>query len=165
MADRDWTAELQERIEREIDAAMERGAKGDTNMEPTAGRIMADVEMFGVLKAREGFARGWKHFNSSPDHQMKEDYPLPLRTHCTMREEPDPHGLPLVYAYFPGDKQVLVRGRENRYWGTFSEVFPPYGGILFTDARIDLWASLKAEPCITKRAPADEDNPWPEVEP
>lgn len=166
---RDWAAELRERVLRYVHTAVY-GDNDGSNALRAVERIMADVEVFGVLKAREGFAHGW-NVRGGRDGLGESGallaYPLPARTFRTLREEPDPHGLPVLYSFNDREGIIMGRGKSEDEGAQYPlvDVIGPGGFLLPSSKRIDLWASLKAEPYVTKEVPADEDNPWPEVEP
>lgn len=167
MENRDWTAELQERIAAHIDELAERAASmGDTNLEPTLSRIMADIEVFGVLKAREGYEECRRQARTSRGYNdvsgVEFTFPLPTRTRQVLREEPDPSG---SLAEWRWNGRLEYRPNAGRSWFALGadegegRVFAPH------PERIDLWHSLKHQPFRTEQLPADENNPWPDEAP
>jgi hypothetical protein len=171
MADRDWTAELRQRV---FNHLLHQFGMGKPRMlsekgEITFRHIMADVEVFGVLKARSGYVRGAIHETSNGAssfcHLMQtvaapKAFPLPKRTRQALREELDPHGAGL----WRWNGGLQFKSMESAPWRGF--VGPDGVDRPFNPSadRIDLWASLKAKPFCTEEAPADEGDPWPEIE-
>lgn len=156
---------VRERIAGYVDDAI---CRTETNLEPTVSRIMADVETALVLGRREGMECGMLWPAGTVAERAgrptpAQRFPLPTRTHRVLNETADPHGLPIVYAYFGGnDRQILARGESDTAWRSITNVVPLGGVILPTAERIDVWAALKAEPYRTEQVPGDENNPWGE---
>jgi hypothetical protein len=166
MESRDWTAELRQRVQ---DACCKTvfvdGGLDPSRASVLAATIMADVEVFGVLKAREGYIGGWDDSARSPHAigTLEAAYPLPPRIRTVLREEPDPHGYAAYYAYDIQAREIIVRHERNGEWIKVTLLPDGFTNMLRPTAeRIDLWASLKAEPYRTEEVPADEGNPWPE---
>jgi hypothetical protein len=168
---RDWLAELQTRVTGYLqDAAY--GKDDGSRMSRNLNRILADVGTALVLAQRKAFRAGVTARGMTSDTDELEArgaylYRLPARTLWVLREEPDPHGYAVHYRYDEGAREIMVRyDIERAQWIKASDLPEGYAYMLRPTAdRIDLWASLKAEPYRTEEVPADESDPWPEVSP
>lgn len=127
--------------------------------------IMADVEVFGVLKAREGYERGLvTRYN--PDVSLsvlaQQEYPLPVRTRQVLRECVDLNGGDVSWRWNDGLEYRPIAGTVwNRFGSSdvIGRTFFPF------PERIDIWAALKAEPFRTEWVSEYESNPWPDNAP
>jgi hypothetical protein len=163
MENRDWTAELQRRISKHL-AWLSAGGGHAPAVDTALDRIMADVEVFGVLKAREGYTgKAIAGFSGSvtsyAEERLTQLFPLPMRTRQVLREEPVPRHRPDLEPY-----TLLFRWKnalESRQGGQW-ELHP----IDPTDLPLMKHAvDLAENPYRTEQVPADENNPWPEIEP
>lgn len=154
MENRDWYAEFVQRLKRHAIRAV--------NMESLARDISADAEVFGVLKAREGYELGLRT-GFSPgtafDEHARREFPLPSRgTRQVLRVEQDPESAVVTWRYAEGGLEYsgTSLGDQWRGFGGGGGAFAP------TSARIDLWHDLKHNPYRTEQVPVDESNPWPD---
>lgn len=118
---------------------------------------MADVETALVLARREGHAfaevRSGRS-RSAAEGEARHFNPLPKRTRQVLREEPEPGRSHPIYRWQGGHLEQSS------------------GDLMWTRCSISSWDTalmrhaldLHDNPYRTVEEPADEDNPWPEVE-
>lgn len=160
MENRDWLAELRGRAFLHI--TKQKIIDVNTSGE-VLDRIMADVEVFGVLKAREGWeelrvAAGLSDttYGPAPVKSAARLFPLPMRTRKVLREEPVPGSDGPLYRW---KGNMLQCNHDTRAWEPAHTISP-------SDAALMRHAlDLHDNPYRTEEVPADENNPWPEVEP
>jgi hypothetical protein len=168
MENRDWTAELRRLISKRLAwVALERG--NPAALDAALDKIMADVEVYGVLKAREGYTKGaveetqngtstfvdYLRVTAAPEH-----FPLPARTRQVLREEPIPGTTSPRYRFSKGELEAQGWRQGDAGWGEWFGC----SNRAITIAHIEHFYDVAHNPYRTEQVPVDENNPWPDTE-
>ncbi len=163
MENRDWTTELRVRVNKHLAVAIY-GDDDGAKLTVALRRIMADVGVFGVLKTREGYELGLRTgFNPSSafDEHARREFPLPMRTRQVLREEQVPDADGLYYRWNPD----FGSGRFECAEAPGNPIWSPRQIASYESGVLRHAMDLLDNPYRTEQVPADENNPWPEIDP
>lgn len=141
---------IEEQLRERIAAHLKIGSMEPLGEQVALSRIMADVGVALVLARREGY-----RLVSCCTLTSTEAYPLPKRIRRVLREEPVPDGGVVLFRVIAG--QLQVAPDDGSRWEPY-RVMP---SVALMRHALDLYDN----PYRMEEVPADESNPWPEIEP